>query len=179
MYPAVCSRLILEDPIGLEDWKTMVPYNSVDKEYAAELQKTRQDLKAYMQKNYFHDEWKAAYEPLLDESAKYKNREDFTAYAKDMALTSDMIFTQPVCYELSHLSMPVVLIIGQKDKTAIGKERADPQTAASMGNYAGLGKKTAAAIAKSRLIPLEGLGHIPHIEDFSRFSEALATALKD
>lgn len=179
MYPAMCTQLILEDPIGLEDWKVKVPYSTVDEQYTIELKKTRQDLKEYMTKNYFHGEWKNQYELLLDESAKFFNRKDFAACAKNMALTTDMIFTQPVCYEFANLKLPVVLIIGKKDKTAIGKERVNAQTAEQLGNYAELGKKTAALIPNCRLIELEGLGHIPHIEDLTAFTKALDSALKE
>lgn len=179
MYPGLCSKVILENPIGLEDWKTKVPYTTVDKEYDKELKKTRQDLKAYMQKNYFHNEWKDAYEPLLDESMQYSAKRGYSNYARNMALTSDMIFTQPVIYEIGNLKMPVIFIIGQLDRTAIGKEKADATTAAELGNYPQLGKKAAAAAPKGKLIPLAGLGHIPHIENFALFSAALEKALDD
>jgi len=179
MYPNLCKQLILEDPIGLEDWKLYVPYSSVDEEYRRELKKTRQDLKDYMLKNYFHNEWKNDYDALLDESSKFFARQDFQLYAKNMALTTDMIFTQPVCYEFDQLKLPVYLIIGQKDKTAIGKERADAGTAEKLGNYAELGKHVAAQIPNCKLIPLEGLGHIPHVENFAVFAKALDSALSD
>ena len=179
MYPGLCNKVILENPIGLEDWKTKVPYTTVDNEYEKELKKTRNELKAYMEKNYFHNTWKAAYEQLLDESMKISEKQDHHNYAMDMALTSDMIFTQPVIYEFGNLKMPVIFIIGQLDKTAIGKDKADAKTAGELGNYPELGKKAAAAVQNGRLMPLDGLGHIPHIENFARFSEALEKALTD
>lgn len=179
MYPNLCRQLILEDPIGLEDWKLRVPYCSVDEEYRRELKKTRQDLKDYMLKNYFHNEWKDDYDALLDESSKFFARKDFQQYAKNMALTTDMIFTQPVCYEFDQLKLPVCLIIGQKDKTAIGKERVDDKTAEKLGNYAELGKRAASQIPDCKLIPLEGMGHIPHVENFAVFIKALDNALSN
>jgi pimeloyl-ACP methyl ester carboxylesterase len=129
-----------------------------------------------MLKNYFHNEWKQEYEKLLDESARFINTPGFPAYARSMALTSDMIFTQPVCYEFKNLQLPVVLIIGQEDRTAIGKEKAQN---VQLGNYPLLGKQTAAIIPKCQLIELKGLGHIPHIEDFKQFTDALRNALKN
>lgn len=177
LYPQHCSRLILENPIGLEDWKLTVPYSSVDTETNKELHKTRDELKDYMLSNYFHGEWKTEYEPLLNEYERHHRNKNFSAYAKNMALTSDMIFTQPVCYEFKNLSVPVVLIIGKLDRTAIGKERASPQTAAQLGNYPLLAKKTAAGIKNCRLLELEGTGHIPHIENFDLFTGNLDKAL--
>jgi pimeloyl-ACP methyl ester carboxylesterase len=176
MYPGTCERLILENPIGLEDWKTMVHYSTMDEEYAKEKKKTKEQLKDYFIKNYFHGEWKAMYDPVLDETAALSKKPDSLAYAKCMALTSDMIFTQPVCYEFRDIKVPAVLIIGQADRTAIGKEKADENTAAKMGNYPELGRKTATQIPGSKLIELKGLGHIPHLEDFAAFIKALEEA---
>jgi pimeloyl-ACP methyl ester carboxylesterase len=33
MYPEMVEKLILENPIGLEDWKLVAPYTSIDKNY--------------------------------------------------------------------------------------------------------------------------------------------------
>lgn len=40
MYPETTEKLILENPIGLEDYKTLTPYVSVDKMYQNELKQT-------------------------------------------------------------------------------------------------------------------------------------------
>jgi hypothetical protein len=37
------------------------------------------------------------------------------------ALTYDMVMTQPCCIEWSQLQVPTLLIIGELDKTALGK----------------------------------------------------------
>ena len=96
-----------------------------------------------------------------------------------MALTTDMIFTQPVCYELKNISVPTVLIIGKLDRTAIGKERVSAATAATLGNYPLLAQKTAGQIKNSKVFELEGIGHIPHVENFQLFKDNLDKALKN
>jgi pimeloyl-ACP methyl ester carboxylesterase len=179
MYPDRCSKLILENPIGLEDYKIAIPYSTIDKETEKELVKTRKDMKAYMTKNYFHGEWQQPYDLLLDEAEFLRGDKLFPAYARNMALTTDMIFTQPVCYELKNLRVPVTLIIGQKDRTAVGKERIADHTQVAPGNYPELGKKTLAAIKNSKLVELPGMGHIPHIENFGVFIKHLDADIKD
>ena len=37
LYPETVEKLVLVNPIGLEDWKTVVPYKSVEELYASEL----------------------------------------------------------------------------------------------------------------------------------------------
>jgi pimeloyl-ACP methyl ester carboxylesterase len=174
MYPQYCRQLVLEDPIGLEDWKLSVPYLSIDEQFKKESSQTRAGLKQYMTANYFHGEWKAGYDSLLAISSKNLGDSNF---AWCMALTSDMIFTQPVCYEFKNIKVPAVLITGRLDKTAPGKERAAKEIAARLGNYEKLSKEVAAIIPGCRLVLLDGIGHIPHAENFDLFKNALDKVL--
>jgi len=173
LFPQSCEQLILENPIGLEDWKRVVPYATIEDEYVQELRKTKESLKDYMLSNYFHNTWKDAYNTLLDNSSLYLDQANVKAVAWAMALTSDMLFTQPVYYEFEQLSVPTVLIIGQSDRTAIGRDRVDTVTAAAMGNYPLLGRQAASRIKQSKLVELPGIGHIPHVEDFEKFKTVL------
>lgn len=175
MFPNDCSRLILEDPIGLEDWKLYIPYTSIDDAYEAELKKDRSSLKKYMLENYFHGEWKNSYDSLLDESSSLLGKKD---YAWSMALTSDMLYTQPVCYEFENIQVNTTLIIGDLDRTAPGKEKAPKDIAEKLGNYPELGKAAASKIPNCQLVVLKGLGHIPHEEDLTQFISVLFQSLK-
>lgn len=176
MYPNECSRLILEDPIGLEDWKLSIPYSSIDESYKSELSKDSSSLKKYMLENYFHGEWKQNYNALLADCSVNLGRQD---YAWSMALTTDMMFTQPVLYEFQNIKVPVVLIIGDKDRTAPGKEKLTKEKAAKLGNYPALGKNAAAKIPDCKLIMLKGVGHIPHEEVLGQFISILNTAINE
>lgn len=71
-----------------------------------------------------------------------------------------------------------LLIIGTRDRTAIGKDRAPADVQPTMGLYNELGKKTAQQIPDSQLVELDDVGHMPHIEVFDRFIEALLGFLK-
>ena len=74
--------------------------------------------------------------------------------AWDQALTSDMILSQPVVYEFERIAVPTVLMIGQKDTTAIGKDRAPPEIAQTLGNYPELGRMANRRIGNSTLVAL-------------------------
>ena len=89
-----------------------------------------------------------------------------------------MIFPQPVVYEFKFLKMPVLLIIGQADRTALGKNLVDPATRETMGNYPELGKRTQEMIPKATLIELEGVGHLPQLEAYDRFFGPLYNFIK-
>ncbi|MDR3716253.1 MAG: alpha/beta hydrolase [Puia sp.] len=178
MYPGSVEKFILEDPIGLEDWKLKVPYQPVEAWYNSELKQTPASLKKYMLDNYFHGTWDPSYDQWVNIIAGWTLSPEYARMAWNSALTYDMIFTQPVCYEFPAIQAPTLLIIGQLDRTAIGKGLVSDEVKKTLGNYPELGKKTHAAIKNSRLVELENVGHVPHVEAFQSFIVPLLDFLK-
>lgn len=178
MYPQITEKLILENPIGLEDWKTVVPYQSVDDWYEQELKQDYRKMKDYQLEFYYGGQWKPEYDKWLDIPAGWTLNKDYHIIAKTSSLTYDMIFTQPVVYEFERLQMPVLLIIGQRDRTALGKAKAPKDVQETLGNYPALGKATAKKMKNATLAELDDVGHLPHIEAYDRFIEPLKTFLR-
>lgn len=169
MYPQNIEKLILENPIGLEDYRLFSPYQSIDRQYQDELGKTYDSYKKYMLQFYFDGKWKTEYEPLLQYIAGWTVSKDFPLTAWNAALTSDMVYTQPVVSDFSRITVPTLLIIGTRDRTAIGKAFAPKELQPLMGQYQLLGKETQKKIKNSQLVELDHVGHLPHIETFERF----------
>ncbi|MBO9727188.1 MAG: alpha/beta hydrolase [Chitinophaga sp.] len=169
MYPGITEKLILENPIGLEDWKVKVPYQSIDKWYKAELQQTYEKIKQYMMDSYYAGKWSAAYDKWAQLQASWISNPDYSTVAWNSALTYDMIFTQPVLYEFENIQAPTLLIIGQRDRTALGKAAVSPEVRKTLGDYPTLGNNAAKKIPHATLVPIEGVGHLPHIEAYTQF----------
>lgn len=178
LYPEKVQKLILENPIGLEDYKTFAAYQTIDQAYQSELKNTAETYKAYQLKFYYDNKWKDEYQPWLDLIAGWTLHKDYPQVAWDAALTSDMIYNQPVCYEFKNIKTPTLLIIGTRDRTAIGKDRAPKELQPKMGQYQELGKKTQQEISGSKLIELENVGHLPHIEVYPKFFTVLYDFIK-
>lgn len=177
-FPGDTRGIALVNPIGLEDWSAKgVSPRTVDQLFAAEKTTDAAKIKAYQLKTYYAGEWKPAYDRWVDMLASMYRGGDGERVAWDQALTSDMVFTQPVVHELSRISVPAVLLIGEKDNTAIGKDRAPPELARTLGDYPRLAREAAAAIPDARLITFADLGHAPQIQDPDRFNAALIEAL--
>ncbi|MBC7866166.1 MAG: alpha/beta hydrolase, partial [Gloeobacteraceae cyanobacterium ES-bin-316] len=72
-----------------------------------------------------------------------------------------------------------LLIIGTRDRTAIGKTFVPEDVRKTMGLYNELGKLTQKKIPDSKLVELEDVGHLPHIESFDLFTKALKQFLAE
>jgi len=176
MYPQTTEKLLLEDPIGLEDYRTFVPYVNTEEEYKTELKATAESIKKYYQSSYFTS-WKPSYDELVKIGAGVTFSTDFPRYAKVAAMTFTMIYEQPVVYEFQNITVPTILFIGKEDKTIVGKGLLSPQEQAMHGQYKILGKQIAARIPKAKLIEFDGCGHIPHMEVATEFMVALLGGL--
>jgi pimeloyl-ACP methyl ester carboxylesterase len=179
LYPDGVERLILVDPIGLEDWKAKgVPTLTVDQWTEREARTTADSVRAYEQENYYAGTWKAEYGRWSDMYAGMFAGPDKARVTRVTARIDDMIFSQPVVYEFSLLRVPVVLMIGDKDRTAIGKDLVAPDVRKRLGDYPVLGQAAAKAIPGARLIEFAELGHAPFIQDPATFDAALLKALE-
>jgi pimeloyl-ACP methyl ester carboxylesterase len=174
MYPDCVDRMALVDPIGLEDWKAKgVPWQSIDTLYQQELQTTADRIREYERTTYYAGTWKPEYEKWVQMLAGLYRGPGRELVAWNAALTSDMIYSQPVLYEFGDLRMPVLLVIGDKDTTAFGKDAAPPSVRATLGHYPVLGKEAAKRIPNVHLVEFPDLGHSPQIQAPEVFHKVL------
>ncbi len=179
VYPQATQQLVMVNPIGLEDWKALgVPWRSVDQWYQRELKLNAEGIRNYEKNTYYVGRWKPEYDRWVDMLAGLNQGPGHAKVAWNSALIYDMIFTQPVYYELPQLKVPTLLMIGDADTTAIGSDIAPPEVKARVGHYAVLGKQTAERIPGARLIEFPGKGHAPQMEDPAAFNQALVQALR-
>ena len=179
MYPDLTEKLILLNPIGLEDWKLKIPYQSVSDWYQRELKSTYESIKNYQQENYYDGDWNEDYAEWAKVLAGWTLNENYELIAWNAALTYDMVLTQPVVYEFKELKVPTLLIIGTRDRTALGKNLVSQEVKSTMGLYDQLGEQTRNKIPNAKLVELKNVGHLPHIEAFDRYITPLLNYLKE
>ena len=175
MYPEMVSDLILENPVGLEDYRPIVPYASLEQLYQAELNAPEEGIRNYYKSYFAH--WKPEYEEYANVAVRWKASGEYPRLVLSSALTYQMIYEQPVCYEFANIKARTLLVIGQADRTVAGKARVKKELLASVGQYPELGRRTAKLISGSTLVELPNVGHIPHLEATERFHEALLSFL--
>lgn len=179
MYAPETEKLVLVNPIGLEDWKALgVPWRTVDQWYERELKLSAEGIRKYEQSTYYGGRWKPEYDRWVDMLAGLNKGPGHKRVAWNSALIYDMIFTQPVFYELPALKVPTVLLIGDADTTAIGSDIASPEVKARIGDYTVLGKQAAKLIPGATLVEFPGMGHAPQMEDPPGFNKVLVEQLK-
>ncbi len=176
LFPQATDALVLVNPLGLNDTiADGVPYTPLAKLRAEETKTDAASIKAYQLKNYYHGQWRPAYDRWVAMLAGQYVSADGDVVREAQARLSDMIETQPVAAELSRIAMPVTLMIGQEDKTAFRgtsapagvRIRTVPQAA----------ETAVKEMPNARVVRLDGLGHAPMVEAPARFQAALIEAL--
>lgn len=177
-FPESTEALVLVNPIGLEDWSAKgVPARTIDELVAGERKTDAARIKAYQQKTYYDGRWRPEFDRWVEMLASTYSGPGSELAILSQARASDMVFSQPVVHEFPRLAVPVVLLIGERDTTAIGKDRAPPEIAKTLGNYPELAREAASRIPNARLITFPALGHSPQVEEPDKFNAALLGAL--
>jgi pimeloyl-ACP methyl ester carboxylesterase len=177
-YPDRTERLVLENPIGLEDYRFKVPPRETRAAYEEELRNTDvEKIRAFLRR--YVVEWKPeVYEPFVEVRTRVTLSGEYPRWAMASALTYQMIYQQPVRHEFGLIKAPTLLVIGQSDRTTIGRGQVGEDVIRTMGQYPQLGKDAARDIPGSKLVELENVGHIPHLEAPERFHRELVGFLK-
>lgn len=162
LYPQMVQKLVLENPLGLEDYSKDIPPQTNDNLLKLEMAQTETSYRRFLQ-SYF-PVWQPGFEKFVEVYVRVQKGPDYSAWAKTSVLTYQMIAEKPVVGDLPQLRMPVLLVIGQKDKTVFGRRFAPPEAVKTLGNFPELGRKAAQAIPNAKLVPLDNVGHIPHVE---------------
>ena len=173
-FPVRVSRLVLEDPVGLEDYRFFVnPPPSLETLEKAELAQTPEKLREFYAR-YFPKPRPDLVDPAVAIAAGVLQSGEYPRWARASARTYLMILRQPVRHELKLLAMPTLLVVGAEDRTAVLKPYAPPGDQAKMGHVAALARAAAMELPEgSRLLVVPSVGHVPHLEAPETFLSAL------
>ena len=177
MYSEYVERLVLEDPIGLEDYRIKVPF-ATREQLAAEARKQTRTSIDTLFKDFFAT-WKPAFQTFADVQYRWTLGPESDLIARTAAQTYTMAYEQPVLYEMPLIKTPTLLVAGEKDRTAIGRTRVVSEVRATLGLYPELAKKAAQAMSDCKLVLLPDVAHVPHLEAPERFHEELLRFLEE
>lgn len=177
-YPDRTTHLVLEDPIGLEDYRLSIPPQPLEVLMEDEMTQTSAAKIRPFYKNYVVKWDPEVFEPFVEARTRLALSGEYPRWAKASARTYQMIYQQPVRYEFTALRLPTLIVVGLQDRTVVGKKYAPAGLVGKLGNYAELGKAAARDVPGSQLLELPDVGHIPHLEAPKVFEEALVRFLQ-
>lgn len=178
LFPEHTTKLVLVNPIGLENYLLYENYPDIEAAFQRELNKKPESIVTYQQKNYYDGKWNDDYASHAAFLQGWIKGDDWPQLARVAALTYDMILTQPVIEEIGYLTVPSTLIIGTRDRTAPGRASKRETVTRELGRYDKLGMEVKQRNSTMFVVDLEGLGHLPQVEDFDRFKVPFLKAVE-
>jgi pimeloyl-ACP methyl ester carboxylesterase len=143
-----------------------VPARTTEQWFESELQNTdATKIRDFLQRYFVR--WQPEYESFVEVRSRIALSGEYPRWAKSSALTYQMIYQQPVRQEFSGIQARTLLVIGQEDRTTLGRGFVSDAVLKTLGQYPQLGRAAARDIPRSRLIELRNVGHIPHLEALS------------
>jgi len=176
--PERVSALVLENPLGLEDYVPSIPPQQTANLVKLEMAQTTTSYRNFI-KSYFKENYRPEFERFVEQFARVQRSSEYPRFAHVSALTYQMIYDGPTYNELPKLTVPTLLAIGQLDRTVFGRRFAPPEAVKPLGNFPLLGKAAQKRIPGAKLVEFEGVGHVPHLEAPERFHAAVLAFLAD
>jgi pimeloyl-ACP methyl ester carboxylesterase len=172
MNPARVTHLVLEDALGLADYRIGIPPQSEETLYEHELHWTDPTvIRRYVAGYFVHPDPQVC-EPLAEVLIRVTLSADYPRWARAAALTFQMIYQQPVRYEYHRIAPPTLLIVGAEDHVVPLGNYAQPDEAARLGDFVALSEAAARDIPTAERVVVADCGHIPHLEHPMRFLDA-------
>lgn len=175
MFPERVEKLILESPIGLEDYRLKVPY-ATNEELAREAAAmTRESIDRFY-RSYFV-QWRSEFQVYADVQYRWSLGPEAERLHRTAAHTYQMAYEQPVVYELPLVRAKTLIVGGDADRSAIGRNRVAPEVRDTMGRFTELIPAPARTMPDATPAMLSNVGHIAHLETPEKFHAILFSFL--
>jgi pimeloyl-ACP methyl ester carboxylesterase len=175
MYPEAVDRLVLEGPIGLEDYRLKVPYSTPEQLIAASRAQTRESIDRFF-RGYFV-QWHEHFQLYPDVAWRWTLGPEAERMHRISARTYAMAYEQPIVHELSALRSRTLIVVGDKDRSAIGRNLVPPDVRETLGRLPDLAQEACNVVEHCTLVVLNDVGHVPHLEMPDHFHAVLFSFL--
>jgi pimeloyl-ACP methyl ester carboxylesterase len=176
-YPETTAVLVLENPIGLEDYRSVIPPQRPETLFKTEMAQTPETYRSFVQA--FFVGWPPAAQHYVDIFSRVLLSPEYPRWAMASALIYEMMFNEPNRQEYRFLKLPVLLIIGQSDRSVFFRRYAAPEALKPLGNWPELGRQALIDLPDGKLVEISGAAHVSHVEKPDEFEAALSDFLAD
>ncbi|MCC0808451.1 alpha/beta hydrolase [Methylobacterium sp. W2] len=167
------NSLVLEAPIGLEDYRFTVPPVSNDTLLRIESDVTADVYRRQLVTNYALSLPASAIESFVSIRERVKGSGEYPRWLQSFVNSYQIIWGQPVVHEIPLIAVPTLFVMGGNDRNAPGKPFAPENLRAAMGDNAGHAKALAARMSDGRAVVFDGIGHLVHMEATDRFNATM------
>ena len=171
-YPDHVDRLILEDPIGLVDYRRFIAPQTTETLVAEERRRTVSNYRALL-RSFFPVLPAAAMEPFVEWRLRVAGSSEYERFCRAAAATYQMIYREPVRDQYPDIRGPTLMIVGEKDGTAPLKHYAAPDMVASMPPLTAAARDAVKDLRHGSLVVVPDVGHVPHLEAPDAFRKAV------
>ena len=176
-YPARVDRIVLEAPIGLEDYRNFAPPVETARIMADEDRLTPEGYRTQLMTNYSLTLLPEAITPFIEARMRIKGSAEYPRWLRAFVNSYQMIWGQPVVYEIPLVQQPVLFIMGGNDRNAPGRAYAPMELRPRMGDNARLARELASRMPNAKVEVFDGIGHLVHMEAVSRFNASVLAFL--
>ncbi|MBB4199503.1 hypothetical protein CCR94_01400 [Rhodoblastus sphagnicola] len=169
-HPARVNKLILEDPIGMVDYRDHIAPQTVATLEQAEAATDEAGYRAFVAR-YFVKLPAARYEPFVTARLRLALSGDYPRYLRVVALTYLMIYNEPARRLFATLKPKTLLMAGDQDQSTPLIGYATPDARKKIPPLFQAARDMAKAHPALRHVEFAGVGHVPHLEapeDFER-----------
>ena len=177
IYPERIQQLVLEDPIGLVDYRDFVPPQTTETLEETERRHTVETYRAFIA-HYFPILPPAEYEPLVEWRMRVALSGEYERFVRATALTYQMIYRGPVRGLFKDLKPPVLLLAGERDSTTPLSAYAPPGIRAQIPTLTAAAREIVKEIPHGQLVEFPKVGHVPHLEVATAFQNTVQNFLR-
>lgn len=179
MYPERVERIVLDAPIGLEDYRLYVPQIPSERLLEIEDKVTPESYLNQLIKIYALTASPETLAPYVAARTRIKGSAEYPRWLRTFVNSAEMIWREPVLQEIPLLTQSVLFVMGENDHLAPGHDFAPEELRGKMGQNAALAQALAGKMPHARVEVFEGIGHLPHLEAPERFNELVLRFLNE
>jgi pimeloyl-ACP methyl ester carboxylesterase len=171
--PERVNALVLENPMGLEDYRHGLTRQVQHEDWARDERSMSADQYRHFMGHYFVDKDPKFIEPFVAVREAIARGPEFERWVQSSAAGYDMLLNEPAADFVASLNTRSLFVCGTSDRTYVGAKYTAPGDQTTKGKIAELAQGFSGMMADARFVGVPGVGHVPHLEAPSSFASAV------